>query len=105
MSDDPNSVRNQPALTTSTGTVWLSVGGVFVAVALAVFIPLIDLRPRGLALAAAITVVAIYPAMVVVRVLVRLARQRLICLAAGMLAIAVVSLATAAIIASEAALG
>lgn len=101
MTDDPTRVRNQPALTTSTGTVWLIVGGLFAAISLVTLILLIELPPPGVALTAAIAVGALYLAMVATRLLAT--RHRLRLLAAEMLLMAAVALGATLIIAANAA--
>lgn len=102
MADDPTRVRSQAALTTSSGGIWLIVGGAFTAVSLAVLIPMTQLPPPGVALGGSIAVGALYLAMVVVRLTVHAIRRRLALLAAGMLGIAVIALATAVVVASSA---
>ncbi|MEO5921355.1 MAG: hypothetical protein ABIQ01_09460, partial [Pseudolysinimonas sp.] len=64
---DPTRVRDQPALTGSSGLIWLVVGGIFAAIALALLIVLVPLPPTGVALVAAIVVAALYSGMWVVR--------------------------------------
>jgi O-antigen/teichoic acid export membrane protein len=98
MSDDPTRITNQPALTTSTGRVWLVVGGIFTAVALAVLVPMSWLAPGIVALIAAIVVFVLYLSMIAVRLWVPQGRRRLGLLAIGMLAIALVTLVAAAIV-------
>ncbi|WP_309102052.1 hypothetical protein [Microbacterium sp.] len=68
-SADPTRVRNQPALRTSPGTIWLLVGGTFAVICL---IPLIGIiaTGRSAAVVASVTivlVVALYAAMVAIR--------------------------------------
>lgn len=99
---DPTRVRSQPSLTTASGTIWIVVGGLFVAVALGVLVPMTALPPAGVALVAAIAVGALYLAMVVVRVAVPAGRRRLAMLAVGMLLIAVISLVSALVVAAVA---
>ncbi len=105
MPTDPTSIRSQPSLTTSTGRIWLIVGGVFAAIAIAVLIPMTQLPPPGVALAGAIAVAALYLAMIVVRLAVSPGHRRLTLMAVGMLSIAGVSLVTAIIVAGAAASG
>ena len=99
---DETKVTEQPSLTFSTGRIWLVVGGLFTAVALAVLIPqtIAGLPPRGVALAAAIVDLLLYVGMIVVRFTVPVPRLRLRLglLAIGMLAIAAVSLAAVLIV-------
>lgn len=97
--DDPTRVRSQPSLTTASGTIWLVVGGLFVAVSLLVLVPMTSMQPAGLALGAVIAVVVLYVAMVVVRVAAPPGRRRLGMLAVGMLAIAAIALITVLIVA------
>lgn len=99
MDDDPTLVRNQPALTTSTGRVWLILGGLFAAVSLAVLIPMTALPPGGVALSAAIVVGLLYAFMVAARLAVRPGRVRLGLMAAGMIAMAIVALGAVLIVA------
>lgn len=66
---DPSRVRNQPALRTSSGAIWLIVGAVFVAICL---IPLIGIVATGrqsgaVAMATIVLMIALYAAMVAVR--------------------------------------
>ena len=99
---DETKVTEQPALTFSTGLIWLVVGGVFTAIAIAVLIPqaIAGLPPRGVPIAATIVDVVLYAGMVVVRFAVPVTRLRLRLglLAIGMLAIAAVSLAAVLIV-------
>ncbi|SDL15568.1 hypothetical protein SAMN05216282_1369 [Cryobacterium psychrotolerans] len=97
---DPTRVTSQPALTTSSGRSWLVVGALFTAIALSVLIPMTSLPPSGVALTGAITVAALYGGMLVVRVTVSRGRRRLRLLAAGLIAIAIVSVITAGIVAA-----
>jgi hypothetical protein len=92
--------RDQPALTTSSGLIWLVVGGLLAATALAVLIPMTGLPPRGVALGAVIAIVVLYAGMVAVRLGVRPGRRRLGLLAAGMIAIAAIALAAVLIVAA-----
>jgi hypothetical protein len=93
-------MRNQAALTTSSGRIWLIVGGLFAVVALAVLIPMTALPPSGVALGAAIAVAALYIGMVVARLAVGPGRLRLALMAAAMLGIAAVALIAAVVVAS-----
>jgi hypothetical protein len=101
MTNDPTLQRNQPALTTSTGAIWLVVGGLFAAISLAVLIPMTSLPPEGVALTAAIAVAALYAGMVVARFVLRPGRVRLRVLAGGMIAIAAVSLGGVLVVAGS----
>ena len=95
---DPTRLREQPSLTTSTGAIWLIVGGLFTAVSLGVLIPMMLLPPAGLALVAAIVIAVLYAAMVVTRLAVPPGRRRLGILATGILLIAAIALVVAAIV-------
>jgi hypothetical protein len=99
---DETKVTEQPALTFSTGRIWLVVGGLFTAIAVAVLIPqaIAGLPPRGVPAAAAIVDAVLYAGMVVVRFVVPVPRLRLRLglMAIGMLAIAAVSLAAVLIV-------
>lgn len=97
--DDPTLVRNQPALTTSTGRSWLIVGALFTVISLAVLVPMTALPPSGVALTAAIVDVVLYLAMLAARFTVAPGRRRLGLMAAALLAIAAVSLVAALIVA------
>jgi hypothetical protein len=101
MTDDPTRIRNQTALTTSSGRIWLIVGGLFTVIALAVLIPMTALPPQGLGLGAAIVVAVLYLGMVVARLAVRPGRLRLGLMAAAMLGIAAVALTAALVVAAE----
>lgn len=73
-------MRNQRALTTSTGGVWLVVGAILCAVCVAVL--LLQVRNSvGAAVGGAVVVAALYAGMVLVRVSVRAGRARLITMA------------------------
>ena len=99
---DETKVTEQPSLTFSTGRIWLVVGGLFTAIAVAVLIPqaIAGLPPRGVPVVAAIVDVLLYAGMVVVRFVVPVTRLRLRLglMAIGMLAIAAVSLAAVLIV-------
>jgi hypothetical protein len=95
-------MREQPSLTTSSGGIWLVVGGLFAAVSLAVLVPMAIRFSSGIALAAAIADVVLYAEMVVVRLTVRRLRLRLGLMAGGMLAIAAISLAAVLFVAATA---
>jgi len=84
-------VRDQGPLTTSTGRIWLVVGGLFALVALGLLVPMTALPPPGVALVAAVLVVLLYAAMVVVRIAVPRGRRRLAALAWLTLAMGVVA--------------
>jgi len=96
---DPTEMRNQPALTTSTGRIWLVTGGLFTAIAVIILALLLQLPPHGLAGIALVSVIVLYAGMVAVRFLTRPGRTRLGLLAALMLVIALVSLVSILVIA------
>ncbi len=103
MSTDPTKIRNQPALTTSTGTSWLIIGGLFTAISLGVLIAMTQLPPPGIALGAAIAVAVLYLAMIAVRFLVPSGRRRLGLMSIAMLAIALIALVAAIVVAATSA--
>jgi hypothetical protein len=93
-------VRDQPALTTSSGRSWLILGGLLALIAVAVLIPLLSHKPTGVALFGLCVIVALYAAMVVVRINAHPGRIMLGLLAALMIAIAVVGVACVGVIAA-----
>ena len=95
-------MRDQPALTQSSGLIWLVVGGIFAAIAFGVLVVLGPLPPPGVALVAAVLVAALYAGMWLVRFIVPPGRRRLGMLAGGMLAIAAVALVATLIVAGSA---
>jgi hypothetical protein len=96
-SGDPLRVTAQPALTTSTGRRWLIWGAVLAAVSVGVLVALALARNPAGWVAVAI-VIALYLAMVVVRVVVAATRARLIVLACLMGAIAIVALVSIVVV-------
>ncbi|WP_136640981.1 hypothetical protein [Subtercola vilae] len=98
---DPTKVTNQPSLTTSTGRMWLIVGGLFALIAAAVLIWVLPFEPHGLAAIALAVVVLLYAGMVITQLVTRRGRLRLGILAALMLTIAAVALVTLLIIAAN----
>lgn len=99
---DPTRIREQPALTSSRGAIWLIVGGIFTVIALAVLIPMTALPGGVFALVAAIVDGVVYLGMIVTTFAIPPGRRRLRVLAVGLLVIAGVSLVAAAIVASSA---
>jgi len=91
---DPTRVRNQPALQSSTGLIWLVVGAIFVVVCLVPFLGLAVMgRPAATAaVVAAVLTVAAYAAMVVVRLTVSPGPRRLQRMAICFIAMAAVAL-------------
>ncbi|MFT4123415.1 MAG: hypothetical protein QM635_06255 [Microbacteriaceae bacterium] len=96
-------VRDQAPLTTSSGQVWIVVGGVFTAIVAGMLFALASLPPAGLAIAGGVAVLALFAAMVVVRVAVPRGRLRLRLLAAAMLTMALVGLVCVLVVAFVAA--
>jgi len=86
--DDPTLVRNQPALTTSTGLLWLVCGAALLVVSLALMIPL-ALTGDRVTIIGSVAVVVLYAAMIVVRFVIANRRARLTSLAILMIAIGV----------------
>jgi hypothetical protein len=97
---DPTLVRSQPALTTSTGRIWLIAGAALSVIAIVVLAFLTALDPRT-ATIGIVFVIAIYVGMVIVRMLVDRPRARLALMAVGMLAIAAIALTCVGLIASH----
>ncbi|NEM90115.1 hypothetical protein [Galbitalea soli] len=94
-------VRDQPALTTSTGRSWLILGGLMALIAIGVMVPMIALDPPGVAVAGCCVVVALYTAMVITRINARPGRGMLAALAALMIGIAGVALLCVVIVAAQ----
>jgi hypothetical protein len=92
-------VRDQASLTTSSGKSWLILAGLLALIAVAVLIPLLAVAPAGLALFGICAIVALYAAMIVVRINLRQGRTMLGWLAGLMIAIAVIGLVCVGIIA------
>lgn len=85
-------VRDQPSLNTSSGRSWLILGGLLALISVAILIPLLSQKPPGVALFGLCAIVALYAAMIVVRVNAQPGRRMLGILAACMIAIALVGL-------------
>lgn len=100
MNDDPTLVRNQPALTTASGSSWLIVGALFTAISAATLFMLGQLPPSGLAAWAIVTIVILYVAMVIIRFTVHALKTRLRLIAICFLAIALISLGSVTAIAA-----
>jgi ABC-type siderophore export system fused ATPase/permease subunit len=100
MSDDPTKMRNQPALTTTSGNSWLIVGALFAAITIATLVVLAMLPPSGLAFTAIVVIVTLYISMIVVRLVVHHRKRRLRIIAACFLAIALVGLSSVITIAA-----
>lgn len=67
-STDPTFVRNQPALRSSSGRIWLVVGGILAVICVVVLLLQLG-NSVPLAVLGAIVVVLLYAAMIVVRLL------------------------------------
>lgn len=95
-------VRDQPSLTTSTGKSWLILGGLLSVIAIVVLVPLLSQPPPGVALIGLCAIVALYAAMVVVRLNARPGRGMLGWLAAFMICIALAGVVCVGIVAAGA---
>lgn len=92
---DPTRMRNQPALRTSSGTVWIVMGGLFAAaslIPLVMFIARGNEAARGAAVVVAVIVVALYGMILIARLAIRPGPARLRTMAAAMLTMAAVAL-------------
>lgn len=89
--DDPTRVRNQPALTTSSGSIWIVLGAILTVVCVGVLLALVPLNPAvawiGLVLAA-----LLFVALVVARFTTSAGRRRLVVMASCFAGIAAVTL-------------
>ncbi|MEO6505603.1 MAG: hypothetical protein ABIW36_13515 [Terrimesophilobacter sp.] len=97
MSDSPN-ISDQTALTTSTGKIWLVTGAILTAICIAVLIPMLWMTPPGVAAGGIIAVVALYTAMIPVRLGVHSLRVRLWTMATLMILIPIAFFVTASIV-------
>lgn len=91
--DDPTKMNTQPSLTTSTGTIWLVLGGLMAAISVVLLWTMQQLDSRGVALLGIVVILLLYVAMVEIRLLVRRLRTRLLLMAIAFGAIALVALA------------
>ncbi|GAA0997217.1 hypothetical protein [Subtercola frigoramans] len=98
---DPTKVTNQPSLTTSTGRIWLVLGGLFAGIAGVMLFSLRSFSPPGLALWALVAVVLLYVGMIIVQLVTQRGRFRLGMLAGLMIVMAVVSLLSVVVIAAS----
>lgn len=89
---DPTLMRNQAALTTSSGRSWLVLGGILAAVSVGTLAFFVDAEPAGVALYGIATVVVLYAGMVGARLAVPRGVKRLRLLAVLMILIAAVGL-------------
>jgi uncharacterized membrane protein len=96
---DSGRVRDQPALTTSSGRSWLIVGGLFALVCLVVLVALLGNPARGVAIFGIVAVLVLYAGMIVARLTARPGRRRLGIMAACMIALAAVALICVLVIA------
>jgi Flp pilus assembly protein TadB len=90
--DDPTKVTNQPSLTTSTGRIWLILGGIMAAIAVVLLWSLQQVNSTGVAIVGIVVILLLYVAMVEVRLLVRGGRLRLALMAVCFGGIAAVAL-------------
>lgn len=97
---DPTRMIDQPALRTSNGLVWLLVGGVLTVVCGGLLLLLTAIDP-AVAWTGAISIGALYAAMVSVRFLVRPRRPRLLTLAVLFCVITAVGLVCVLMIAGQ----
>lgn len=91
---DPTLMRNQPALRTSSGSIWIIVASLFTAVSL---VPLVGIVAEGgasasVAMWTAAVIVCLLAAMVLVRLTVRPGPPRLRALAGCFIALAAIAL-------------
>jgi uncharacterized membrane protein len=77
MSNPSSRVRDQNSLTHSNGASWLVIGALLTALCGGLLFAMQWLRPAWAGLAGFVTVVALYAAMVVIRISVRPGRRRL----------------------------
>jgi len=84
-------VRDQPALTTSSGRIWLLLGGLLTVITVGVLVPLMASEPQGVALTGIVLTLLLYVVMLLA-MLVSAARRRLGLMALGMIGIALVAL-------------
>ncbi|HEY6800007.1 MAG TPA: hypothetical protein VI121_05145 [Agromyces sp.] len=78
---DPTQMRNQPALTTSSGRIWLIIGAIATVLIAGTLIALWLQLDSTLALLVAVFTVVLYVVMVIVRLAVEPLRPRLMALA------------------------
>jgi len=100
--DDPTLMRNQASLTTSSGRIWLLLGGLLTLISAVVLAFELPLEPAGVALFGLVAVLVLYAAMMVVRFTTQPGRLRLGVLAALMIAIAVIGLGSVVVVAAAA---
>ncbi|SDS78655.1 hypothetical protein SAMN04489751_2866 [Brevibacterium sandarakinum] len=90
---DPTKIRDQPALRSSSGTVWIVSGGLFLLVIAIVLAWVIVSRGTAapLAIATGAAVLALYVVLLVVRFAVRPGKMRLRIMAAAMIGMALIA--------------
>ena len=96
---DPTLMRNQPALSTSTGAIWLGLGVALTVIVLAVLVPMLTLN-TAIAGGGIAVVVVLFVALVVTRFASAPGRGRLITMATLFGGIAFVGLATVFVVSS-----
>lgn len=92
---DPTKMANQPALQTSSGRIWLVVGGIFAVVSLVPFVFLIFAgsgRSTVVAIAVVVAMIVCFGIMVLARVVQRPGPRRLKLMATAMLTMAGIAL-------------
>jgi hypothetical protein len=98
---DPTRVRNQPALTSSTGLIWIVLGAVLAAVCAGVLLALVPLQPVT-AWVGLVLIVVLFAAMIGIRFAVRQGPRRLTAMASVFGAMALVTLICVVMIAGAA---
>jgi hypothetical protein len=98
---DPTRVRSQPALTSSTGLIWIVLGAVLAAICAGMLLALVPLDPV-IAWVGLVLVVVLFAAMIAVRFAMRPGRRRLTAMASAFGAMALVTLVCVVIIAGAA---
>ncbi|AWB86828.1 hypothetical protein [Mycetocola zhujimingii] len=89
--DDPTRVRNQPALQTSTGAIWIVTGAIMSAVVIAVLVPMLALNAMIAGVGIGL-VVLLFLGLLVARFRIGAGRARLAMMASLFVGIAVVGL-------------
>ncbi|WP_411720470.1 hypothetical protein [Mycetocola sp.] len=98
---DPTRVRSQPALTSSTGLIWILLGAILAAICAGVLLALVPLQPVT-AWVGLVLVVVLFTAMIAIRFAVRRGSRRLTAMASVFGAIALVTLVCVVMIAGAA---
>ena len=97
---DPTRMRNQPALTTSSGTSWVVVGAIILAASLVTLVPFAAGPLPGVPVVVLVVLAGLFVAVIVVRARIDDARRRNRLLATLVLTMAGLALVTMAIIAA-----